>query len=77
MVPKIESGGVFDAAVAAGANALAKRITAPAASAEMAQVRRWRRMNGGLEIIASLDSVFLDWPEFIGFDARRSRLTQG
>jgi hypothetical protein len=34
-------------------------------------------MNGGQEIIASLDSVFLDWPEFLGFDARRWCLMQG
>jgi hypothetical protein len=46
-VPKIESAGVFDAAVAAGAKTLARRIMAPATSAETAQLRRWRRMNGG------------------------------
>ena len=67
LVPKIESAGVFDAAVAAGAMAPASRITTPARAAEMTQMRRWRRMNGGQEIIASLDSVFLDWPEFLGF----------
>jgi hypothetical protein len=67
LVPKIESGGVFDAAEAAGAKALARKIMAPARAAEMTQMRRWRRMNGGQEIIASLDSVFLEWPEFLDF----------
>ncbi|MFM9843579.1 MAG: hypothetical protein ACKVOI_11480 [Dongiaceae bacterium] len=40
---------------------------APAKAAEMTQMRCWRRMKGGQEIIAALDSIFQDWPEFLGF----------
>jgi hypothetical protein len=65
LVPKIESAGVLDAAIAGVVAKPDRRSIAPAMAARMTQLRRSRRMNGGQENIAALDPTFWIGPNFL------------